>query len=147
MAGGPQREDTAAISVRIKFVGDSGFTDTGIWDKRSGGDVDSEETKYYPGGMKDPISLGGRITPGNNTLSRLFEGSRDQNILGRLFAAAGKAEVIVAEQPMDIEGAAYGRPIVWTGRLKKVTPPPRDSESNNAALIEIEVSTEGRPTA
>ena len=146
-AGGPQREDTAAIIVYVKYVGDNHFTDTGIWDKRDGGEVDSEETTYNPGAMAERISLGGRVVPGNNTLSRLFRGSRDQDTLQKMFNAAGKSDVQIYEQPMDIDGNAYGRPIVWTGTLKRVTPPPRDSNSNNAALIEIEVTTTGTPTA
>lgn len=147
MASGPQREDTASISVSVKFPGDTRYTNTGIWDKRSGGELDSSETKYTPGNLGDPISLGGRIIPGNNTLQRLFRGARDQDTLQKMFNAVGRSPVIVSEQPLDIDGNAYGRPIVWNGVLKKCTPPPRDSESQNAALIEIEVSTTGRPTA
>jgi len=147
MATGPQREDTAAIRVLVQHVGDTKYTDTGIWDKRAGGELDSQETTYYPGAMADRISLGGRVIPGNNTLTRLFRGQRDQDTLGVMFAGVGKALVRVVEQPMDIDGNAYGQPITWNGTLKKVTPPARDSESTNAAMIEIEITTTGRPTA
>jgi hypothetical protein len=146
-ASGPQREDTASIRVYFQHVGATKFTDTGIWDKRSGGELDSEETTYYPGGMADRISLGGRVTPGNNTLSRLFRGERDQDNLGKFFAGVGRSAIRIVEQPMDIDGNAYGNPITWTGILKRVTPPPRDSEGTAAAMIEIEVTTTGRPTA
>jgi hypothetical protein len=142
-----QREDTASIQLRIQVPGNSSYTDYGIWDKRSGGELDSEETTYYPGAMADRISLGGRVVPGNNTLQRLFKGDRDQKQLATLYHCVGKAKVTVTEQPLDIDGNAYGHPIVWSGILKKVASPNRDSESNNAALIEIEISTVGRPTA
>lgn len=144
---GPQREDTASIRVYIQHIGQTAFVNTGVWDKRSGGEVDSEETVYYPGEMADRISLGGRVTPGNNTLSRLFRGERDQDNLGKWFADVGKAAVRIVEQPLDINGSAYGRPIVWNGTLKRVTSPPRDSEGTGAAMVEIEVTTTGRPTA
>jgi len=142
-----QREDTAAIHVSIMFPGDSSYTKMGIWDKRSGGELDSEEVKYHPGAMADQIQLGGRVVPGNNTLSRLFKGDRDQARLGQMFAAVGKSKVKITEQPLDTDGNAYGNPIVWIGILKKVASPNRDSESNNPAMIEIEVSTSARPTA
>lgn len=147
MAPTGQREDTASIQLRIKVPGNNSFTDYGIWDKRSGGELDSEETTYYPGAMADRISLGGRVVPGNNTLQRLFKGDRDQKQLATLYKCVGRAEVTITEQPMDVDGNAYGNPIVWTGILKKVASPNRDSESNNPALIEIEISTTGRPAA
>jgi len=145
--GTGQREDMAALHLRIRVPGNQSFSDFGIWDKRSGGELDSEETTYYPGNMSDRISLGGRVVPGNNTLQRLFAGDRDQRQLATLYKCVGKAAVTITEQPLDRDGNAYGNPIVWTGTLKKVASPNRDSESNNPALIEIEVSTEGRPTA
>lgn len=144
---GPQREDTASINVRIMLPGDTTYSDFGIWDKRSGGELDSEDNPYRAGGMADRISLGGPVTPGNNTLSRLFRGQRDQDRLQRLYDAVGRSQVVIAEQPMDIDGNAYGRPLVWQGRLKRCTPPPRDSTSSGPAMIEIEVTTSGRPTA
>jgi hypothetical protein len=148
MATGPQRVDTASIKMFINYPGgQNDFIDTGVWDKRSGGELDSEETTYYAGGMVDRISLGGRVIPGNNTLSRLFRGERDQDTLGKLLSGVGKAPVRIVEQPLDLDGNAYGRPIVWNGILKKVTTPPRDSEGTGAAMIEIEVTTTGRPTA
>jgi hypothetical protein len=142
-----QREDTAAIHVSIKYPGDGSFSRIGIWDKRSGGELDSEEVKYYPGAMGEQEQLGGRVVAGNNTLSRLFKGDRDQAILGKLFSAVGKSAVKITEQPLDTDGNAYGNPIVWNGILKKVQSPARDSESTSVAMIEIEVSTKGRPTA
>lgn len=145
--GTGQREDTASIQLRIKVPGNNNYSDFGIWDKRSGGELDSEETTYYPGAMSDRISLGGRVVPGNNTLQRLFAGDRDQRQLATLYKCVGRASVTVTEQPLDRDGNAYGNPIVWNGILKKVASPNRDSESNNAALIEIEVSTVGRPSA
>lgn len=142
-----QREDTASLRLSIKHPGDNNYTDYGIWDKRSGGELDSEETTYYPGNMADRISLGGRVVPGNNTLQRLFNIDRDRPILDKLYSMVGRARCNISEQPLDRDGNAYGDPITWTGILKKVATPNRDSESNNAALIEIEISTEGRPTA
>jgi hypothetical protein len=52
----PTREDTWLVSLSIDG------RDLEVWDKLSGGEVDSDESKYRPGGMAAEISLGGTIT-------------------------------------------------------------------------------------
>jgi hypothetical protein len=47
---------------------------------------------------------------------------------------------------MDIEGNVFGKPLVYNGRLKRVTPPEVDSEASGAALVEIEVTVDGFPS-
>lgn len=134
------RADQYAVSVKI------GATDTKVWDKMSGGEVDSEETKYKPGGMAQTVSLGGSVNPGNVTVSRLFRLDRDLPEIKGWMQSVGKASVVVTKQSLDVDGNAYGSPLVYKGKLKMVTPPEVDSESSDAALVEIEVSTEGVPT-
>jgi hypothetical protein len=145
MAGGPTRQDTWRITVQIKHPVTGRFNNYGVWDKLSGGAIDSDETKYNPGGMEDPVSLGGKKTVDNVTLSRLYRLERDHGTLQTLIVAAGKSPVIIAKQPMDIEGNVYGKPLVYRGRLKRVTPPETDSESSGPALVEIEVTVDGFP--
>jgi hypothetical protein len=141
MAGGPTRQDTYAINVHIAGA------DFGIWDKMTGGEIDSEDTKYAPGGMKPQISLGGRVMTGNITVSRLYRLARDHDLAQWLIVRAGKATVKINKQPLDLDGNVYGRPIVYVGKLKRVTFPEVDSESSTAGLLEIECSTEDIPTS
>lgn len=131
------RQDQYAVSVAIDGQ------DTGVWDKMSGGEVDSEELKYRPGGMASQVSLGGSVTVGNVTLSRLYVLDRDHVSVKGWISRVGKAAVTVTKQPLDVDGNAFGQPIVYTGKLKRVTPPEHDSESNDAGMVEIEVSTSG----
>jgi hypothetical protein len=131
------RQDQGAISVAIDGV------NTGIWDKLSGGEVDSEETKYKPGAMANEISLGGSVNTGNVTVSRLYVLNRDHVNIKGWIARVGKAAVTVSKQPLDVDGNAFGDPLVYAGILKMVTPPELDSESNDAALVELEISTSG----
>jgi len=148
--GGPTRSDTFEVTVEVQDVTNPNLPmlDLGVWDKKSGGQGDSEETTYPPGGMKPNVSLGGRQTVENVTVSRLYRLVRDhQNLLARLYAGRGKAEMVVKQQPLDINGHAFGQPITWRGKLKRVTPPDHDSESNDAALIELEMTVEGEPHA
>lgn len=116
---------------------------TGVWDKKTGGGIDSEETKYPPGGMGQEIPLGGRRTRDNITLQRLFKLDRDLPLIKTWDALAGRAECVVNDQPLDNDGNPFGSPLVYTGVLKAVAVPDHDSESDDAALVSIEISTGG----
>jgi len=136
----PTREDTFSVTVTV------GSWNTGVWDKKSGGELDSDDGIYYPGAMGPQIALGGRRKPGNITVSRLYRLQRDHDTIQRLLDAVGKQLVTVKQQPLDIDGNAYGAPIVMNCRLKKVTPPTHDSSSSNAAMIELELVQNSDPT-
>lgn len=116
------------------------------FDKVSGGAVDSEETKYKPGGMQPQISLGGSINVDNVTVSRLYRLDRDLDVVADLKSRVGKGTVTVTKQQLNVDGEDVGTPIVWTGKLKRISFPDMDSESSAAGLFEIEVSTAGVPS-
>lgn len=138
-AGGPTRKDTYRLSIIVNGVR------LGVYDKMTGGGLDSDEFKYYPGGMVDPVSLGGKVNPDNVVVSRLYRLQRDHDYVQTLFNGVGKVEGKVLKQPMDIDGNPYGSPIVYTGTLKRVTPPEVDSEASDPGLIELEFTPIGRP--
>ena len=148
-AQGPTRADTFQVTVQVEDVRsvNRGMLNLGTWDKRGGGQLDSEEMRYNPGGMQPAVSLGGRKNVENVTVSRLYRIVRDHNeLLQRLYNGVGRAKMVVSQQPLDISGDGTGiRPIVWRGTLKRVTPPEHDSESSDAALIELEMTVEGEP--
>ena len=131
------REDQYSVTVAIDGE------DFGVWDKLEGFEVDSEELKYKPGGMAPHVSLGGSSTVENGTVSRLYDLARDHQVVHAMMSKVGKAIAVVTKQPLDIDGNAFGRPIVYSGKLKRVSPPNADSESNDAAMLEIEVSPAG----
>jgi hypothetical protein len=133
MAG--SREDT--YSVTVSFDGE----DTGVWDKMSGGLVDSNERKYKPGNLGEEISLGGTKTTENVSVSRNYDLERDHvGLVKRLMARTGIAEMRVKKQPLTKEGVPVGDPIVYNGTLKSTSPPDVDSESDEAGMLEIEVT-------
>lgn len=131
------RQDQYAVSMTVDG------TPLGVYDKLTGGEIDSEETKYKPGGMGSAVSLGGSVEVGNLTISRLYVLNRDHDNIHWLLSRAGKGQVVVNRQPLDVDGNAYGRPLVYTGTLKTVTPPEVDSESSDAALLECEITPAG----
>lgn len=114
----------------------------GIFDTLSGGEADSEESLYNPGGMAPAVSLGGRQTVGSVTLGRLYRLERDHDIVRRLLPRRGKADVTVSRQPLDVDGNPYGAPFVYTGTLKTITFPDTNSEDSAASIWTMTVTTE-----
>jgi hypothetical protein len=137
------REDqyNVTASVAYKINGRLQTKDLGTFDTFDGGEIDSEETKFHPGGLGQQISLGGRRNVGNVTIGRLYDLSRDHPNMGWLAGGVGKAEVVVTKTSLDVDGNAFGRPLVYRGKLKQLTPPSHDSESSDAALYELEISS------
>lgn len=131
------RQDQYNVTVTV------GETDLGTFDKMTGGAVDSEESKYHPGAMGAQISLGGRTMVDNITVSRLYKLDRDRVLLAGLIAGIGKADVTVNKQSLDVNGHVFGEPVTFTGTLKRLGFPDADSESNDAALFELEITTDG----
>lgn len=137
----PTRQDTWVIRAVLNG------TPLGIWDKKTGGEIDSEDTKYYPGGMLPPIMLTGRRTTGNVTLQRLYDRIDDHDKINTLLTAAGRGDMSITQRPMDPDGHEYGKSITYTGKLKRVQVPEVDSESSTAAMVEIEVTIDGFPSS
>jgi hypothetical protein len=123
------------VSVRINGV------DTGVWDKRSGAEVDSAEKKYNPGGKAKPISLGGKQEIGALNCSRLFELSRDLPKIKGWMALAGRATpIVIIELFLDENDAVVDTGLTYKGTLKKVMQPDHDSESDEEAMVELEAT-------
>lgn len=133
------RKDQYNATVSITLRGTT--RDFGTFDKMSGGDVDSSETKFNPGGMKTTRSLGGRITVGNVTVERLYDAVGDHPQMGWLIGAVGKASVVVTKTLLDVDGNASGSPLVYKGSLKQVSFPDHDSESSDVGMFTLEISS------
>jgi hypothetical protein len=129
------REDQYAVSVVIDA------RNLGIFDKMGGGEVDSDDSKYRPGGMGAEISLGGTVSVGNLNISRMYDLERDHPLAPWLLSRAGKGQCRIIKQPLDTDGNAFGAPTVYTGRLKQVSLPDVDSESSDAGMLGLEVSS------
>lgn len=147
MAENPTRQDTYVLNVQIAHPVNGNMLDYGTWDKMSGGEVAAGATQYHPGGMAPPISLGGRKTTGNVTVSRLYKLGRDHDVVDQILSSVGKSKMIITKQPLNIEGVRYGNPITYKGILDRCTPPEVDSESESAGMLELEMVVEGYPSA
>src|SRR5215831_15972904 len=135
MAG--SRKDQYDITVTVAG------RNLGTWDKLTGGDIDSDEMTYKPGGMGNRISLGGSTNVANVIVSVLYDLQKIHAVVHWLIPRVGMANVVVKKQPLDVTGNAWGRAIVYTGKLKRITPPEVDSEAVDAALLELEMTPVG----
>ncbi|MBO0881938.1 MAG: hypothetical protein J2P17_16670 [Mycobacterium sp.] len=127
------RIDQYSVTVTVEGLGA-----LGVFDKLTGGDVDSDEQKYRPGGMADPVSLGGAVTMTNIVVSRNYVLERDHPNIHKLLASVGRAWIWVVKQPLDIHKVPYGRPLIYQGKIKNVKPPEHDSTSSDPAMLDIE---------
>lgn len=144
---GPTRQDTFRVTLRITNPSTKQTVDFGVWDKKTGGETDSDQYKYKPGSMAPQVSLGGTKTIGDLTISRLYRHERDHLRIQDLQSWCGRARCTVAQLPLDLDGNSFGDPITWTGILKTVTPPEHDSESTDPAMLELVISPDGNPVA
>jgi hypothetical protein len=133
----PTREDTWLITVAVDG------RDLGIFDTFSGGEIDSEETKYRPGGMMPEISLGGARTIGNVTVGRYYDILRDHQVIKWLAARTGAGRGTIGLTPLTVMGERGAEPMVYGGTLKTVTPPETDSMGTDAAIVELEFTCDG----
>jgi hypothetical protein len=137
----PTRQDTFQINLTLNGQG------MGIWDKKTGGELDSNELTYMPGGMAPRLSLGGQKLPGNLTLQRAYDRIMDHDKINTFLNAVGKGTVKVTQRPLDFDGHPYGKSVIWHGILKRVNVPDVDSEGNAVAMMEIEITVGNNPAA
>lgn len=136
------RDDQFITTCSLKFA-DGHTLDLGVFDSFSGGEGDSEDTKYNEGGGSQ-LALGGRQTRADFTVGRLFKKDRDPDVYRKVDAARGKATLVAKRQPLDDDGNPFGKPITWRGKVKTVTAPDSDSNSGtNPALWTIACSAKG----
>lgn len=130
------RQDQRRVTLTVDGVS------YGVWDTKGGGTVDSEELKHRKGGMGAQRALGGPQTVENLTLAKLVEPEVWPEIRV-LRGRVGKGDCTCTEQPLDDDGNAFGPPDVYTGKLKSVKSPDHDANSADAAMVELEISTNG----
>jgi hypothetical protein len=109
----------------------------GVFDTRSGGDVTAEPAKRRPGGMQGLRSHAALPDYDDVTVGRAYERIRDHELLRGLRGRVGRAYMLIAEQPLDEDGNAWGRPTLYYGRLAGLTDGEADSESGDVRMFEL----------
>jgi len=134
----PAREDTHILTMTIDGGPGVGIRNLGVWDAKEGGEIDSEENKYKPGGMADEISMGGTKSVGNLTFRRYYDWARDDPHIAWLINRVGNGRGTLGVQMLDIHGNPQGGLLTYGGTLKTFTPPDLDSTSNDPAMLSAE---------
>jgi hypothetical protein len=117
--------------------------DLGTWDTLTGGEADSDEFKYRPGGLSGAsVSLGGAQLVNNVTVGKIFDDTI-AGLVDELLKARGSRNVQITKQALDRNWAVFGKStIVYVGKLKMVTLPDADSNATGTeAIITLEVSS------
>lgn len=109
----------------------------GTWDTRSGGEVTAPLTKYRPGGSRTEVIDAARSTAGDVTISRRFDLQRDIPVERAVRSAVGRGRIVITEQPLDIDGVKFGKPIVYIGKVSSVAIDDADSNSDDTRMITI----------
>lgn len=111
----------------------------GVFDTLSGGDVSAEPAKHRSGGMGTQKAYAALGDTDDVTVSRVYERERDHDLLRRLRPRVGRGVATITDQPLDDDGARWGKPTVYIGRLSKIAPGEVDSESGDPRMYELTV--------
>lgn len=128
-------------NAHLVVHGPNGDIDLGYFQKRSGGDVDSEEGKWGSGGMSAAVARGGRRTRNNVTLSRAYSPSRDGALVDKIDPLIGRARVTGTDLVLDANANVVDT-TPFAGVLKAYNTGDYDDTSNDQRTFTIEISTD-----
>ena len=111
----------------------------GVWDVKDGGDGDSETRTYFSG--RGPVARGGPQTFEELTISRLWDGDRENFI--RWMTRRGRSEMSVTETERDADGNPVAAGITYTGRLKKVAKTGANSNETGDVMLTLTMTVIG----
>ncbi|GAB3867383.1 hypothetical protein GCM10028801_41250 [Nocardioides maradonensis] len=109
----------------------------GVFDKRTGGEVDADGLEIRHTGEGPKLSATRRQTYGDVVVTREYERERDHDLCRGLKPRAGRAQMVVSEQLLDDDGNAWGTPDTYTGILKTVNGGDADAASTDAKDLEL----------
>lgn len=125
--------------VQVLAVEDGHIFDLGVWDTMSGGDSTSTVTKHRPGGMKTQVVLGSFNEIEDIVVTRLYDETLHSNYVA-LAERTGRLKIVVLYQPLASEQVTKGAQIKYEGVLMGVSRPDHDSESTDAAMLELTIA-------
>lgn len=107
---------------------------------KSGGDISSDSTPVYDGGILNPTeTLTGPAEIDNLTVSRAWDSRRDAAIVKTLRTRVGEFETSISVTPTDRSLRPIGPPVVYSGCvLVGLTEPEYDATSGDASEFELE---------
>ena len=119
-----------------------GLGPLGTYDNYSGGDAKANPPKHRPGGMGPEISYLALPSYSDVTVGRVYDEGRDHELIATLRTLCGSTYCTVTEQPLDQNGAPWGSPRTFRGRLASVNDGKTDSTSNAVRMYTLDVSVQ-----
>lgn len=121
----------------LHFTDSAGKAWTVTFDKFSGGDATSANTKYRPSGMLNEVIVAALPVYSDIVLSKGFNNNDDQNnkyggdyaLQQAIRNSAGLVSGSVTVVPLTNLGVAYGSPRTYYGVLSEINDGPTDAES------------------
>lgn len=142
MAG--TRKDTHRVTLKVAGI------DFGEWEAKTGGKSSGNATMNKPGALKQAVSLGGIPTTDTITLTRNYDERSTGEIQGTprvtLLNGLIGQDAIVRQAPLDGSGNLFGPTAVYDGILDAFSMPDTDSNSEDSAVISVDVAVNGVPT-
>ena len=121
----------------------TGYGNTGVWDKMTGGNVTANLPRHRQGGQKVETVWPGLQTISDITLSRVYDNyyrnPKDQVVIAKLNKLAGTAQATVTQQPLDQNLVAFGTPRTYRGWLASVDPGDVDSTSDAERMYSVTI--------
>lgn len=114
----------------------------GVFDTLTGGDTSASPVKHRAGGMGSQKSYPALPEHADVTVSRVLERERDRELVRKLRLRTGRASASISEQPLDDDGAPWGKPTIYTGKLSGVKPGDADSNSVDLQMFELTLTIE-----
>lgn len=109
----------------------------GVWDTITGLNTTSDPTLRRPGGMGPKRSSAALPDYDDVQVGRQWDLPRDWEASRTIGARVGRALGSVTEQPLDENGAPWGKPKVRSGRLIASDDGEGDSDSNDPRMWQV----------
>ena len=111
----------------------------GYFMTKSGGKISSDVSKAYDGGDPDPDLIAAPPNVDNLTVSRVFDPTRDGQLLRNLRQQVGVFETTITVTPTDRDYVAVDEPTVYhPALLVGLTDSDTDASSGDPATYELE---------
>lgn len=113
----------------------------GTWITKGGGATKAEDVKIRLGGMSEQVAFGGPAETENVTAQRVHDTYMQAKVKWLRWCVSHQRPASLTETPLDNDKRPSGPSETFTGIISGVTPPDRDDNSAEVAMIEVEIST------
>ena len=137
------REDTSRILLTATRGDGSAIFSDEVFAGLDGGDAEAATEHVYPGNAQPSVAIGGLVTPQDVT-AELPYSDLSAPWVTPLKQAASNGRISATVYPLEADGEpneAAG--LKWTGVIKSVKPPKRDSAASGKSMLVLTFTPDG----